>query len=200
MSIYTKSLEHLFVSKVRVKAITFFMLNPKFPIHLRGAVRELKEEINAVRRELMRLVEMKLLTSEKKGNRKYFQTNMEHPFIDELLKMVHKSYGLGAEVISNQSKLGQVDFAILTGSFTKGVYHGDQVVDLFLVGNIDLSTVEGLINKYESDSGREVRYSILRPSEFEIRRRRNDKFIMDLMVQETVMLIGNHDDFVRGRG
>ena len=45
------------------------------PIHLRGAVREFNEEINAVRRELNRLEEAKILLTEKRGNRKYFVLN-----------------------------------------------------------------------------------------------------------------------------
>jgi DNA-binding transcriptional ArsR family regulator len=89
-----KSLELLFVSKVRIKALKYFLLNPTTQIHLRAAVRQFDEEINAVRRELMRFEKMGLLKVESKGNKKYFKLNLDHPFINELLGIVHKSSGL----------------------------------------------------------------------------------------------------------
>jgi len=192
-----KSIELLFVSKVRIKALEHFLLNPNDSIHLRGAVREFKEEINAVRRELMRLDEMGLITSEEKGNRKYFKLDLTHPFANELLGMLHKTKGIGAEIINNQNKLGQIEFAVLTPAFTKQVFYGDQIIDLAIVGNINMSVLEKIIKKHEEDSGKEMHYTILSHNEFKTRKRRKDDFIMNLMVQDVVMLIGKQEDMIR---
>src|SRR5260221_11469791 len=142
-----KSLEHLFISKVRIKTLKYFTLNPTKAIHLRGAVREFSEEINAVRRELNRLEETKLITSEAKGNRKYFTANVEHPFFNDILSMFHKSYGLGGEILSNEKKLGEVEFAFLTPAYTRDVNPFNQKVDMVLVGDIDLSAVDEIVRK-----------------------------------------------------
>jgi len=180
-----------------VKALEYFFLNPTFPIHLRGAVREFKEEINAVRRELLRLEQSNLVEVESKGNKKYFKLNLTHPFVYELMGIVHKSFGLGGELVENAKKLGNVDFAVLTPAYTRGVYYGNQVIDLAIVGTVDLKVLEDIVKKYEHKLGREIHYTVLRPSEFQVRRRRKDEFIINLMIQDIVMLIGKYEDFIR---
>lgn len=192
-----KTLEDIFVSKVRVKALKYFLLNPTRPLHLRGAVREFKEEINAVRRELMRLDAVKLLETEAKGNRKFFRLNIQHPFVSQLMGLFHQTYGLGGELINQQKKLGDLEFAVLTSAFTQGVYVGDQRIDLVLIGMVDMSVLEKIISEYELKTGREVHYTVMRPSEFDLRKRRKDQFIVDLLIQEIIMLIGRREDFIK---
>lgn len=194
---HEKSLEMLFVSKVRIKALKHFMMNPTTPIHLRGAVREFKEEINAVRRELIRLEEMGLVRMDAQANRKYFKLNTDHPFLSELLGMFHKTYGFGGEIVQNAKRLGSVEFAVLTESYTKGIFIGDQVLDFAIVGTIDMDLLGQIIKKYEDQTGKEIHYTVLKPSEFQIRKRRKDDFIMNMLVQDIVMLVGSRDDFVR---
>ncbi len=197
MSLTQKSLESIFISKVRLKVLRYFLFNPETEIHLRGAVREFQEEINAVRRELTRLEAAKIIRVESKGNRKYFQLNGEHPFVSELLSIFHKSYGLGASLIEHTKKMGDVEYAFLTPAFTKNVYYGNQVVDLVIVGNIDLRVLEDLVQKNQQELNKEIHYMVLKSSEFQLRKRRKDQFINDLMVQDLVMLIGNIEEFIR---
>ena len=83
-----KAVQYLFVSKVRIKVIRLFFLHPDVPYHIRGVVREISEEINAVRRELLRLEQIKLLKSERKGNRLYFTLLDSFPFYNELLSIM----------------------------------------------------------------------------------------------------------------
>ena len=173
------------------------MLNPEIEIHLRGAVREFQEEINAVRRELTRLEAAKIVKVQNKGNRKYFELNGEHPFVGDLMSMFHKSYGLGATIIDNSKKMGDVEFAFLTPAFTKNSYYGNQVVDLVVVGTIDLNVLEEVVQKAQKDLNKEIHYMVLKSSEFQLRKRRKDPFISDLMIQDLIMLIGNIEDFIR---
>jgi hypothetical protein len=86
-----KAVEYLFISKVRIKIVRLFFLHPDVAYHIRGVVREIGEEINAVRRELLRLEQIKLLKSERKGNRLYFVLQMDFPFFDELLSIMYKT-------------------------------------------------------------------------------------------------------------
>ncbi|GIW58909.1 MAG: hypothetical protein KatS3mg086_194 [Candidatus Dojkabacteria bacterium] len=197
MSLQNLTLESLFVSKVRIKALKFFMLNPSREIHLRGAVRAFEEEINAVRREFSRLEKVQLITSDTKGNRLYFKLNLSHPFINELMSFFHKSYGLGGEIIEMQEKLGDVAFALLTPAFTRGMYFGDQIIDLFVVGKINLKELQKIIHHHEDEIGREINYTVIDENEFKLRKRRGDQFINNIMIQDNVLLIGRHEDLIR---
>ena len=147
MANLTKSLDALFISKVRIKSLKYFIFHPDVPIHLRAAVRELKEEINAVRRELNRLDEIGLLTSEVRGNRKYFSLNFKHPLLEELTGIFHKAFGLGGEIMRNLKNLGDVKAAVLAGTYLKGVVPVGQAVDLLLVGDLDMNVVTTMVEE-----------------------------------------------------
>lgn len=192
-----KSLEHLFISKVRIKTLKYFVMNPGITIHLRGAVREFEEEINAVRRELNRLEETKFIVCESKGNRKYFKANVEHIFFNDIASMFHKVYGLGGEVITSNKKIGEVEFAFLTPAFTKAYVNGSQPIDLVVIGDIDLPVLEELVKNYQSPAGREIHYMVLKSNEFALRKRRKDQMIIDLLSQDNTLLIGNYEELTK---
>ncbi len=190
-----KSMENIFVSKVRIKALNYFCANPLTPIHLRGAVRELSEEINAVRRELGRLEDAGIILSESKGNRKYFRLNLEHMLVSDLISMVNKTFGLGGEIVKNINVLGDVQFALITPSYSRGHNYGTQIVDFMIIGDINMDELGKIIDKIEKSSGREIHYTVLKKNEFEVRKRRRDQFLMDVMVQDNIMLVGKNEDF-----
>lgn len=193
-----KSLESLFISKVRIKALRYFVFNPDKPIHLRAAVRELKEEINAVRRELNRLDEIGLITSETKGNRKYFTLNPQHPILPELMAIFHKSFGLGGNIVQNEKKLGSIKYAILTANYFNPQSSNAQAVDLVIVGQVDLPSINAMIEDAEKKLGREIHYTVMRDHEFILRKKRKDSFIIELLVGYKILLIGNELDLSRG--
>lgn len=191
-----KSLDYLFISKVRIKALRYFFFHPDVPVHLRAAVRELDEEINAVRRELNRLQEAKILRSEKRGNRKYYSLNFNHPLFNELMSMMHKTFGLGGEIVKNSSKIGEIDFAILTSSYTRGIRMGAHDVDLVVIGQVNLTALGELIDKIEKKYNREINYTVLKRSEFELRKKRKDSFVMELLLSAKTILKGSQEDLV----
>jgi len=197
MSVATKTLEHLFISKVRLKVLNHFLLTADTNIHLRGLVRELKEEINAVRRELIRLEEFKIVIPEHKGNRKYYTLNRDHYFIPEFMSLFHKSYGLGADIINNKAKLGEVSYAFLTPYYSQGFIYGQNTIDLVIIGKVELMQLEKIIAKYQKEKKRELHYTVLSLSEFQTRRRRLDTFILDLIVQDNIMLIGTVEKMIK---
>ena len=191
-----KAMENLFVSRVRIKLMQHFLSNQDIPIHLRAAVREMKEEINAVRRELNRLEEIKILKSETRGNRKYYMLNKQGPFVDELTGIVYKTFGLGGDVIRNQQKLGDVSFAILSDSYMTGVVSVEHHVDLTLIGDVNMKELQSMILETEKREDREINYTVLKLSDFETRKKRRDGFVMDLLLGKKLMLIGSYEELI----
>ncbi|MDD3647465.1 MAG: hypothetical protein PHS44_03125 [Candidatus Dojkabacteria bacterium] len=191
-----KAVGYLFISKVRVKVLRLFFLHPDVPYHIRGVVREVGEEINAVRRELLRLEQIQLLKSERKGNRLYFTLVDTFPFFDELLSIVYKTYGLGGEIIRCQKELGDVKYAFLTKSYTKGIKTGMQDIDLLLIGKVNVSALTAAVQRAERQTGREINYTVLKDSEFILRKKRRDVFVLGMLSGSKVMLIGDEDELV----
>ncbi len=190
-----KNLNYLFISKVRIKVLKYFLFNPDFPIHLRGLVREVKEEINAVRRELSRLEEVGFVRSEVRGNRKNFLLNSNYVYAQELLGIFHKSFGLGGLLLKNFSELGEVQFIILTGSFVSFTQPDPNMIDLVLIGNINIEMLTALVQESEKKLNREINYTVLKSSEFILKKKRRDAFIMQLLMAPKIMLAGLPTDF-----
>ena len=185
------------ISKVRIKSLRYFFFNPDMPIHLRGAVRKFKEEINAVRRELNRLEEVKILTTEKRGNRKYYAVNREHPYFDVLLAMMHKTFGLGGDLVKSAKKLGEVKFMLLTSSYTKGVALEPHDVDLIIVGDVNIDLLSEIIGLAEKKLGKEVNYTVLSESDFDLRKKRRDTFVAELITGDNILLYGDRGEFIK---
>ena len=93
-------LKNLFISKVRISILTVFLSNINTPYHVRGLVRMLDEEINAVRRELINLENAGILKSKKEGNKLVCRVNKECPIIWELRSIFYKESDLGKAIIS----------------------------------------------------------------------------------------------------
>lgn len=191
-----KAVEYLFISKVRIKIIRLFFLYPEKSHHIRGVVREIGEEINAVRRELLRLEQVKLLHSERKGNRLYFSLLNTFPFYNELLSIVYKTYGLGGEILRAQKELGDVKFALLTKAYIKGIRNSAQDLDLVLIGKVHIPALTAAVQRAERQTGREINYTVLKESEYILRKKRRDAFIQSILQGSKVMLIGDEDDLV----
>ncbi len=191
-----KLLEYLFVSKVRIKVLKYFMLNPDARIHMRGLVREIEEEINAVRRELVRLEEIGIVKSEDEVSKKFFQSNKENPFYHELQSILHKSFGLGARIIKEAPEIGQVKFALLTDDYLKQKHSGSQKIDLILIGNVDLPKLSQIVEEMEKKLEYEIYYTVMTDREFFLKKKRRDPFITNIILQRHVLLIGNYDDLI----
>src|SRR3990172_10021278 len=110
----------IITSKVRVKVLELFLSNLKEMYHVRGIVRETKEEINAVRRELERLEGAGLLRKEPRGNRLYYFLRPDYPLFGDLVAIVAKSTGLGKAIIDARNKIGKVSYVMFSGTFARG--------------------------------------------------------------------------------
>lgn len=191
----TNSLKDFMISKTRVKMFELFFTHPEEMYYVREITRHTKEEINAVRRELDRMVGYGLLRSEQRGNRVYYSLNKRYVFFDEMLEMVAKTTGLGRKMRRLRRKLGEVDFVMFSGKFVKKIRPNRDEVDLLVIGDIVLPELEALIKEEEEKLGREVNYAVFDSQEFEFRKTRRDPFIMDILMNSRVMIIGSGEEF-----
>ncbi len=189
-------LSDLFISKVRVKILEFFITNPGAMFHVREIVRRVDEEINAVRRELARMEKFGLMASEWRANRRYYHFKKEYIFFNELLSMVSKTTGLGGSLLAHKTKLGKVKFSVIFGRFLRREKPLADSVDLLVVGTVVLPELAALVREEEARLGREVNYTVMTDEEFAFRKERRDPFIVSILSQPRVMLIGDEEALV----
>lgn len=186
-------IESILVSKVRIKILKLFFTDLKREIHIRGIVRKLDEEINAVRRELKKLESVRILKKEARGNRHYYSIERECPIFDEILGLINKEFGLGKIIIENKDQLGDIKYALLTKSYIDNMHENEYDVDLMLVGEIKMDTLSKLIKQSEQKLEREIRYTVLSEDDFAFRKKKRDLFTLNIINRRNILLIGDAD-------
>ncbi len=191
-------MDELFVSRVRVKILQLFITSTDKIIHVREIVRRTEEEINAVRRELGRMEKFGMVTSEWRANRRYYGFRKDYPLYPEILGMVTKSQGLGGNILKNKSKLGRIKFACMALRFVNNKPSEQDDVDLLIVGQIVLPELQAMISDEQAKRETEINYSYMDEAEFNFRIKRRDPFIIKVVTQPKIMLIGSEEDLMDG--
>lgn len=187
----------IITSKVRIKVLELFLSDVTEMYHVRGVVRGVREEINAVRRELERLENAGIFKSEKRGNRLYYWPRTDYPFFNDLLSIVSKTTGLGSEIIQNKNKLGRVNHVMFSGRFVRRKSRKrEEDVDILVVGEIVLPELAALIRREESKRGKEINYTVMSREEFDFRKKRRDPFLTGILSGSRIMIIGDEEELV----
>ncbi len=188
------SLTDIITSKVRVKILDLFYSNLTEMYHVRGIVREVGEEINAVRRELERFEKVGILKKEPRGNRIYYFVNKDYSGYGDLIQIVSKSTGLGKALIEAKNKLGKVSIVMFSGKFARMKPRKDDSVDVLVIGEIVLPELAAIIRTFESKLGREINYTVMTREELDYRKKRRDPFLQGIFLGSRVMIIGDEEE------
>lgn len=189
-------LKDIVISKVRVKLLEIFLTNPKEIYHVRDLVRRTDEEINAVRRELAHMEQAGMVKKEPRGNRLYYWFNRQYLFYQELVRMIAKTTGLGADILKNRNKIGKLDFVMFSGEFVTRQDRSINEIDVLVVGEIVVPELSALIKTEEGRIKREVNYTVMTPEEFQFRKKRRDPFLTEVFSGSRVMIIGIEEDLI----
>lgn len=147
----------------------------------------------SLQRELNRLADAGLVTSERVGNLRRFRANPGSPVYMELLALTRKL--LGAEPVLREA------LAVLTpnlkgawiyGSYAKKSETSQSDIDVMLVGNrLTLSRVLEALAPVEEALGRKVNPTLYTTAEFAKRRAEPDSFVNRVLTQPVLPLMGN---------
>lgn len=190
-------LNDIITSKVRVKLIELFLSDITEIYHVRGITRETHEEINAVRRELDKLESIGFLKNENRGNRLYYWVRKDYPYFGDLLSVVAKSTGIGKNIIENRNKIGNLSFVMFSGKFVRRKKRKrDDEVDILVVGNVVLPELAALVRREETKRGTEINYTVMSRDELVFRKKRRDPFLLGILSESRVMIIGDEEDLI----
>ncbi len=186
-------LERLLISKVRIKILKLFLENPQKEFHVRGIMREIDEEINSVRRELKNLSQIGLLTSIAKGNKLFYSCNCSHIFVNELRYLLDKNKEEVQTIWRQLQRVKNIDLAILTENFLKNEYHSNLDIDLLIIGDIKIDKLQKKINLTEKKLKRELRVTILTPTDFNFHLQKQSNFLIKILKKYKIFLIGSEE-------
>lgn len=178
-------LSKLFTSGIRADIMSLLFNNPEEKFYVREIARLTNKNASGIKRELDKLEQMELVTSEKEGNLKYFRVNRNSSLFPELKGLIAKSLGLPGALKS-----------VLKASDTKAAFiHGPYVddtnlhyLDLFIVS--DSVNIDKTISDVEKRFGREIRYVVMNEVEYKAKKKSGDRNLKKLLSSKKILLLG----------
>jgi len=190
-------LEHIVTSKTRRKILALFFSYPTEFYYLRKIVREIDEEVNAVKRELDILENAKVLHKERRLNKVFYTLNKSYLYYDEFLRIFTKMSPLATRIHKNSLKIGKIKYCALSTKYAKKIPIKEDEIYLLFVGTLVIPEVALIIDESEKEFGREINYTIMTEEEFIFRKKNNDPFIWRFLKQPKIMLIGLEEELLK---
>lgn len=196
-------IDQLFGSKTRVKLLKLFLGNPNRAFYVREITRKIDEQINSVRRELANLLKAGIISSESTNNRLYYEVNQNSEHYEALRmlfglqdskagdsskKSVPVTRAEDNSIAAHLKEAGAIEFAILTGVFTREHHLS---IDLLVVGDVNKANLAKAMKQVEAQENRDVRYASMSVKDFEYRQEVHDRFLADIMNAKKTIIINS---------
>jgi len=183
-------------TKTQQRVLGLLYGRPDRSFYLNELVRLAGVGKGSLRRELEKFCEAGLLTLTRQGNQNHYQANNASPIFGELKAITQKTFGI-VDVLKDvlTPLLPYIDYAFVYGSIAKSSEHADSDIDLMLVGGeLIYSDVMVLLDSAEQTLGRTINPTLYTHSEFTKRRNSNQHFVMRIMEQPKLWIIGDMED------
>jgi len=190
-------LQHIIPSKTRRKILELFFQRANENFYLRRVVREVNEEVNAVKRELDILTEEKLLSKEKRLNKVFYTLNKNYLFYDEFLRIFTKNNPILQMIYNQLPKLGKIKYISISTRFAKKIPIKEEDIYFLYVGTVVVPELEIAMKKAEELYGLPINYTVMTEEEFIFRKKNNDPFIWRFLRQPKIMLVGDEDNLMK---
>lgn len=147
----------------------------------------------SLQRELNRLVESKLVNSERLGSLRCFRANPQSPVFNELVALTSKTLGIVPMLKDALMPLTpKLQSAWIYGSVAKQTDTAQSDIDVMLVGrDLLLGDVLERLVPIEAQLGRKINPNFYTPEEFYRRRDEPDSFVNRVLSQPVIALIGD---------
>jgi predicted nucleotidyltransferase len=182
------------LSKNRAVLLRLFFTNPDQTFYIQEIGRILDKKPGVFQRNLYDMEREGILISEYKANARYFRANKDYPLYKEYKSIVFKTIGVVGSIKEILKKAGPIDFSFLYGSFAKGKENYLSDIDLVIIGSPDENKIIRNIEKLEKKLKREINYKLYLPKEFRDSVRRKDPFLMGVLEDRKIMLIGGENE------
>lgn len=189
-------LESLYITKSRIRQdlLTLFFTNPSKKYYLRELERMLGYSAGSIRRELLKFQKDGLFNTQKVGNLLYYFLNTKHPLFKELKSIVSKTVGVEGSLRKTLLSIKDIKIAFIYGSFAIKRQKPTSDIDLMIIGEPDTSLLNEKIAELEKRLKREINPTIYSLKEYKGKKKAKSGFILDLLKNPKIMLIGKVDD------
>jgi predicted transcriptional regulator with HTH domain len=178
-------LKSLFSSSIRADLLSLLLNSPDEQFYIREIAKLLRKNPSGIKRELDKLEEMGIVTSEKIVNLKYFQANQESPLFSELKNLITKSLGLPGALKAVLRASG-AKAAFLYGPYAEG--QDESAVDMFVIGASPSLSRE--LKNLEKRFDQKIDCTVIDEEEYRLKKKKGDANLKKILSGKRITLIG----------
>lgn len=180
--------------RVRRDILALLLSRPDEAFYQREIVRVTQGGKGAVERELRKLSNAGIVRREKRGNLTYYRADQGCPIYPELRGLMVKTAGVTDVVREALGKIQGIRLAFIFGSMAKGGGDAKSDVDVLIVGDASFAEISGALLPVQERLAREITPTVYTPDEFAERLKGKHRFLMRVLQEPKIMLIGVPDD------
>lgn len=183
-------------SNVQQRVLALIFGQPDRSFYTSEIFRNVRSGRGAVERELSRLEQTGLVSTEHVGNQKHYRANKESPIFEELRGIVLKTVGLAEPLKQSLAPYGDnIKAAFVYGSFAKGTDVARSDIDLMVIGDdLTYSDLYAGLQKAEATLHRPVNPTFLSFEDWWRKLSTKDSVIAKINAQPKLFIIGNEAD------
>lgn len=191
----TVSTVDLLFGAYRRQVLGLLLLRPEDGLHVREISRLTGVPAGSLHRELRALTDAGLLLRQPAGNQVRYRANRTNPIFPELAEIFRKTTGVVDLVREALAPLADaVKTAFVFGSMAQGSGRVTSDVDVFVIGKASFADVVNALQPLRERLGREVNPVVMPQAEFAAQRKRKERFLMTVLREPKLFVIGSADD------
>jgi len=176
-------------SKITRVLLNYFFLNPEESLFVNEMSRKLDLDKRNLVKKLKALEEEGILGSEIRGNQKIYSINRSYSLYDEYRKIIFKTIGVENKLKNLTEKVKGIEKMYLFGSYAKDAMETHSDIDLLVVGDHKIMTLQKELSKLQKEIGREINVVNMDKKEFEKRKKKKDPFIETVFKEKNIEVI-----------
>ncbi len=186
-------LSKLFGSNCRAKILEKFFIEHSVSgdtvgIFIRELCRDIDEQINSVRRELINLETLWILRSREENKKKYYSINRSCAIYNELSDIFIKTYD-PIEPLKAFFR-GKRNLSLITIADSLKVItdaKSNNIVDIFIIGELEKIEFNNFLEK--TFFRRKVKYAVMSEADFIHRLEYDDKLVLSILGQKNITFL-----------
>jgi len=195
------SLSSALFSNVQQRVLALIFGHPERSFYTSEIVRNVHSGRGAVERELARLEQTGLVSTEHVGNQKHYRANHESPIFNELHSIVLKTVGLAEPLRQSLAPYSEkIKVAFVYGSIAKGTDTARSDIDLMVIGDdLTYSELFAGLQKAETILQRSVNPTFLSFDDWYNKLATEDSVIAKIATRPKLFIFGSETDLKHGQ-
>jgi len=176
-------------SKIAELILSFFFLHEDESFYINEIVRCLGVDKRNLVKKLKEFEKEGLFVSQLRGNQRYYQLNKKYPLYKEYKKIVMKTIGFEKQLRQILIDMEGIKDAYIFGSYAKDKMDVSSDIDILVIGNHDTILLHKKISSLQKKIDREINVISISKKEFEIKKKKKDPFIFDILQKKKIKII-----------